>query len=309
MNDIEEKAPKSVYDLANELAEMKNTDVILYNGGIDRPHDNKFIKLFRGRICRENAHLYLITGGGNADAAYRISNCLQENYKHVSVIVPGFCKSAGTIICIGANLLIFNDLGEIGPLDVQLAKSDELWRTDSGLNLEMSLTVLKQKSLQMMEDIMISLTTKSGGRITTKTALQTACQLVDGLYGKIYAHIEPLQIGEVARSMQIAEEYGGRLNDRSKNLKAGALSELVAKYSTHGFVIDFKEASKLFTNVRKCTDLESSIAISLGDIAEMPISTTEPTIEFLSQQRRPKDADSKKGNISTGSSPAEGERT
>jgi ClpP class serine protease len=40
--------------------------------------------------------------------------------------VSGYCKSAGTLIALGANELAFGEHGELGPLDVQIAKRDEV---------------------------------------------------------------------------------------------------------------------------------------------------------------------------------------
>ena len=41
--------------------------------------------------------------------------------------IPRRCKSAGTLLLIGATSLIISDRGELGPLDVQLSKPDEIF--------------------------------------------------------------------------------------------------------------------------------------------------------------------------------------
>jgi len=46
--------------------------------------------------------------------------------------------------------------------------------------------------------------------------------------------------------MQIAYDYGERLNKMASSLKNGALVQLVSSYPSHGFVIDRKEAADLF---------------------------------------------------------------
>lgn len=54
----------------------------------------------------------------------------------------GYCKSAGTLLVLGGNELIFSIFGELGPLDVQIGKINELVGADSGLELNQSLEQL-----------------------------------------------------------------------------------------------------------------------------------------------------------------------
>jgi hypothetical protein len=139
------------------------------------------------------------------------------------VIISGSCKSAGTIVATGADEIVMSDNGELGPLDVQMTKPDELWQNESGLNIEDALDSLRKKALQTVEEFLISLTYKSGSRIRTITALETARDLVVGLYGKIFEQIDPIGVGEASRAMKLAIHYGNLLSAKSQNLKQGRL--------------------------------------------------------------------------------------
>jgi ClpP class serine protease len=96
------------------------------------------------RKRRKNAILILVTEGGDPDAAYRIARCFQEHYELFTCIVPGYCKSAGTLITIGAHELVMTDGGELGPLDIQMSKKDELWESQSGLTVAAALNALHE---------------------------------------------------------------------------------------------------------------------------------------------------------------------
>jgi ClpP class serine protease len=99
-------------------------DVFLYNGGIERSEDLRFIEFIADNKKHDALKLVLVTPGGNPDAAYKIARYIQSTYGDFHCFVPGFCKSAGTLLAIGANELIFSPYGELGPLDVQLTKAE-----------------------------------------------------------------------------------------------------------------------------------------------------------------------------------------
>jgi hypothetical protein len=68
-----------------------------------------------------------------------------------------------------------------------------------------------------------------------------------------------MKVGEIARALKVAEEYGTRLDAKSRNLKPGALDQLLASFPSHSFVIDYDEARDLFHSIRKPTPNESEL--------------------------------------------------
>jgi hypothetical protein len=273
---------QTVAKAATVLAEKLKADVIICNAGIYSPHDKHLIKLCGSQMRRENCALFLCTLGGDADAAYRIARCLQEKYKRLTVYVCGMCKSAGTIIAIGAHEIVMTDTGELGPLDVQLGKKDELGETDSGLTVLSAITTLEEKAFDLFESAFIKLKSRSGGRITLKTATALASQLSVGVISPIMGQIEPLHVGSVSRAMKIGLEYGERLAAKSKNAKANAIDNLTHKYPSHGFVIDRAEAKALFVNVRDVEHAEERNLIAvLGEVAGEP--GDPPLVGYISE--------------------------
>ncbi|MCI5120685.1 MAG: hypothetical protein D3908_05750, partial [Candidatus Electrothrix sp. AUS4] len=78
-------------------------EILLYYGDISREGYGKISTLYEqqdeknDKIC-----LILITDGGDPDAAYRIARATNHHFKHVEILIPDICKSAGTLLCIGA---------------------------------------------------------------------------------------------------------------------------------------------------------------------------------------------------------------
>jgi Serine dehydrogenase proteinase len=275
---------------AQQLASEHDADVLIYNGDIDQMSWRLFTDTVLGRRRSTNVILILTTPGGDPDAAFKIGRTLQNCYSHVTIFVPGWCKSAGTLVAIAAHELVIGDLGELGPLDIQIAKSDEIMELGSGLTVDAALKALELTASRMFINLLINLRRDTGGGVTTKTAADLAATMVTGLLEPVYRQIDPIKIGENSRAMNITKGYGSRLNHVSKNLRTPeALDFLVSAYPDHSFVIDRTEASGIFSKVLKPNELFTNLAEALGSEALLPtpgLARKEglPYIEYLSSE-------------------------
>lgn len=234
-------------------------DILLYKGeisyeGFDRiVHDAPETK--RGKIL-----LVLVTLGGDIDAAYRIAQYLRESYtEKLTVLVPSMCKSAGTLVCVGAHELVIGESGELGPLDVQVREKGELFSFHSGLAIPQALDYLGVAIRETLREIIVDVS--AGGGLGTERAAEIAIRTTVGAFEPIYSQINPERLGEVARLLDVTEDYAKRLQG---NLKQGALGTLLSGYSSHSYAIDRSEAEKLFESVRKPNRLEKALANELG---------------------------------------------
>lgn len=260
-----------------------DADVIAFSGPIDSPADEELIGQIEQFRSKPNIFLLLTTNGGSADAAYRIARCLQHGYRNGKVIlfVDTYCKSAGTLIALGADEIVMSDLAELGPLDVQMSKSDELAEMTSGLTPVQALNVLRDQTFETFEDHFLKLRFRSGLQITTKTALDIAARLTIGLFEKVYEQLDPMRLGEYQRAMLIAHEYGTRI--AQDNLKDDALNRLIASYPSHAFIIDREEASTLFCHVREPKEPEALLAAFIKPMAHAALRRQDGAeIQFLS---------------------------
>lgn len=202
-------------------------------------------------------------------------------------VIPGWCKSAGTLICIGAHNLLIGDLGELGPLDVQLAKPDELGLISSGLTIDSSFRSLQTVAFGMFETFMLEVIKKSGGIITTKTAAELSASLTTGLLSSIFGQMDPMKIGEDYRSTRIAEDYAARLDAHTHNLESdeevNAIELLVRGYPSHGFVIDRTEAAELFHNVAPIEGRLKDLIDLMGSTVIHPRST-QPFMAYVNTE-------------------------
>lgn len=235
--------------MGNAPAEHGYTnDVFMYYGDISRYGYSQVSTILEAQAPKtENACLILVTRGGDPDAGYRIARAFHHHYRCLEILIPDICKSAGTLVCIGAHKLIVGDRGELGPLDIQLSKPDEMFENMSGLDIIQSLNALEDQVLSSFRKYLLDI--RTGSHIRTSLAADIAAKLADGFVAPIASKIDPITLGEHQRAMQIAYSYGQRLNDKTRSLKNDSLVRMVSHYPSHGFVIDRKEAAELFERV------------------------------------------------------------
>ncbi|HXJ16030.1 MAG TPA: SppA protein, partial [Candidatus Polarisedimenticolia bacterium] len=167
---------------------------------------------------RRNCALILTTNGGDPDAAYIMVRFLKRTYENLTLYVFGYCKSAGTLLALGADEIVMGAFGELGPLDVQLSKKDEIGLRNSGLDIFMALNVVSTQAFYIFEQHFLELKRRSQGAITTKTAAHIATTVAARLLQPITAQIDPLRLGEMQRAVTIAKQYGERLGASSDSV-------------------------------------------------------------------------------------------
>lgn len=294
---------KQAIQIANEIAENSKSDVFLFNGLIDRSCDLEIIESIHQCRSRLNAILFLITNGGDPDSAYKIARYFQDRYEKFTVIVSGLCKSAGTLLAVGAHELAFAPYGELGPIDIQTYKVDNLAERQSGLTITEALENLVATAVESHGDTFSSIMRATGAVVSFQTASSAATELVNGLFAPIFAQIDPYDVGDKARSMRIAADYGERLSLRTGNLKKDALECLTRTYPSHSFVIDMSEARALFENVRELDDDEVRIVECLGRFVRVDVRGLgqKPEFRCISESAKREDnRDARKADIGRG---------
>ncbi|WP_414488427.1 SDH family Clp fold serine proteinase [Stenotrophomonas maltophilia] len=231
-------------------------DVIVINHRVSRDLHFKLSRTLQANAVNESCTVFLTTRGGDPNGGYRVARCLRHYYKHVRLVVPSRCKSAGTLIAIAANEVAIGDLGELGPLDIQVKKGSELEENSSGLDIQQALQAVTTHAQDAFYRLMLS--TREFG-LSTKLCAEFAATVTSGIVHPLMSQIDPLRVGEMQRATRVALEYGERLNTYARNLKQNALERLIGAYPAHGFVIDRKEAGELFTKVGHPTKEEQDL--------------------------------------------------
>lgn len=75
--------------------------------------------------------LILETPGGSGEVAEDMVQCLRSKYGEVGIIVPGYAKSAGTIMAMSANEILMDTTSSLGPIDAQIQWQGKVFSADA----------------------------------------------------------------------------------------------------------------------------------------------------------------------------------
>lgn len=254
-------------EIIDAVEEEYNADVYFYSAPIDDDGFGALTQSVATNKRKDRALLILVTNGGLANSAYQIARLLQTQYKHFILFLPSRCKSAGTLVALGANVLLMDAFSELGPLDVQLFKQNEIASRKSGLLSRSAFDAMADAAFELYERLMFSITLKSGGNVGFKLASELAASMASTMMSPVYAQMNPEVAGSENRDLNVAFEYGARLVEKSDNASLESVFKLVYGYPSHDFIIDADEANVLFDNVDYPSENLYKITEFLGDLS------------------------------------------
>lgn len=278
-------------ELSAKAASEEKGDIYLYNGPVNNVGYLQIVDAVSAPHHSRKAVLLITTYGGSAESGYRIARYFQRFYEEFWVYPTSVCASAGTLIAMGANGLYMAPFSELGPLDVQLAKRNELGEYKSGLVTKAALEKLRDEALWFWENFMLEIKRKGGRNLTFDTCSNIATAVCSAVFGELYKKIDPEILGQDDRDLKVAQEYGNRLARRGGNISEESIKKLVHDYPSHDFVIDSDETETLFNRVELPSESLMQVALGLAGrafltsrakvdavrIASAPAETTSET--------------------------------
>jgi endogenous inhibitor of DNA gyrase (YacG/DUF329 family) len=117
-------------------------DVLVYAADMDKPNTPPALLAiaysdlvpFYDQLSNLNGSqldLILETGGGSGEVAEDIVRSLHDKYEEVAVIVPGWAKSAGTIIAMAGDEILMESGSALGPIDAQISWQGKVFSADA----------------------------------------------------------------------------------------------------------------------------------------------------------------------------------
>jgi ClpP class serine protease len=68
----------------------------------------------------EEIDIILETPGGSGEVAEDIVRIIRNKFSKVGFIIPGWCKSAGTIMALSGDEILMDESSALGPIDAQI---------------------------------------------------------------------------------------------------------------------------------------------------------------------------------------------
>lgn len=204
--------------------------------------------------------LVIQSSGGDIHAAYQMMSLLRNAVKkegELVACVPRKAQSSATLLCLGCDQIMLDELGTLGPLDAQIRVGlTEVGTPDysSALHLLKGLDRLQEFSLDTLSRAAAMLYDNQMRR--NDDILKYGIEFSRGITAPLFERIESHKIGYWEQMLKTGEEYGRRLLHRGKLLKqipkaerAGHIDRvirtLVNDYPSHEFVLDVPELQSL----------------------------------------------------------------
>lgn len=111
-------------DLIREYQNVTGANLIVIIDQIFADNMTLVEELLTGIEPGKELHVILASPGGDGETAIRIVRALQERADGLTILLPDMAKSAATILCLGADKLVFGPGGDLGPVDPQMRYSN-----------------------------------------------------------------------------------------------------------------------------------------------------------------------------------------
>ena len=184
--------------------------------------------------------LILYTSGGDTSAAWNLVNLIQIFCDEFEIIAPGKCRSAGTLISLGADRIVMTKQATLGPIDPAI--QHPLGPPIPGASPEARAQVSVEAVYGYLDAV--------------KACSQDESLRVQALLD-LSNKVHPLVLGQIFRSRQQIRDLAKRLlprhsNDSDKVKKI--IDFLCSESGSHDYTINRREAKQLGLNIENCTE-------------------------------------------------------
>ena len=238
----------------------------------------------------EELDLVIDSHGGNIHAAYQVIELLRLHARRVHACVPFYAKSAATLLCLGAEEIVVDDLAQLGPLDTQIYEEKKGGKGEftSALNPFKTLEQLQTFSLETLDIATKTIIVRSG--MDLDECLKHAIEFVRSTTGSLFTQLNPEKFGEYSRALAVGTEYGSRLLRRftswDDEKRMEILEKLVHGYPSHEYIIDYHELKEMGFNVSLFVDSERAAVQKLFDILPVEKTVVDLTLPEETQNRK-----------------------
>lgn len=111
------KKPLIIY--ASDFLNTKKAAFVGPDMSIDWQDKLGFIEVTKS-IKEKSVDIVIHSPGGSADAVESLVDILRSKFDDITFIIPNIAKSAATMLALSGNLLIMDEMSELGPIDPQL---------------------------------------------------------------------------------------------------------------------------------------------------------------------------------------------
>ncbi len=209
----------------------------------------------------EDLDILLHTHGGDPDSAYLIAQVIRDYSNNVTFLIPICANSAGTLICLCANKILFGDYAVLSSIDIHYNEETELVNIDYFMQFA-------RDCREMIEEMFVD------------EGYENAETNVEGdLLTTMVKDVGTLRIGKYYRERNLTGSYARRLmydymfadNPNKENLTDDIVEEILYKNPSHDYRMDYNICKTLGLPVERMGDQEHEKSVELvSKLKELP---------------------------------------
>src|SRR5260370_32974393 len=121
------------------IAQLRGRDVLVFAADINKnisqiSIDYSDLLPFTDQLSNlkgKQLDLILETPGGSGEVAEDLVKAMRGQFEHVAIIVPGYAKSAGTIMAMAGDEIVMGPHSGLGPIDAQIFYQGKRFSADA----------------------------------------------------------------------------------------------------------------------------------------------------------------------------------
>ena len=260
-------------DCANAFANARGRPAVFML--LSEQMSRKHVHQLRSELSEhkfDELDLVIQSYGGDIHAAYQLAVLLRLHADRVFACVPSYAISAATLLCVGADRIVLDEVAQLGPLDAQVVERREGGeiRFTSALNPFNTLERLQYFALETLDLATKMMTRRS--RMRLGECLKHSTKFVQCTTRPLFSQLDPEKLGEYSRALAIAKGYGERLLRKSQqwndSQRLAVIEQLVHRYPSHDYIIDYEELIGMGFDVSMFDASERSAVQELIDFGE-----------------------------------------
>jgi ATP-dependent protease ClpP protease subunit len=123
------------------ISTIRERDILVYSSDLNKNNapteiDYSDLLPFSDQLSNlkgDSIDIILETPGGFAEVVEDLVKLIRSRYEKVGIIVPGYCKSAGTIFAMAGDEILMGPMSALGPIDAQIMFNNKRWSADAFL--------------------------------------------------------------------------------------------------------------------------------------------------------------------------------
>jgi hypothetical protein len=227
-----------------ELQALRGNPLIVYSSTINGDSVDRLYECLRQMGTTPHLDLVLSTTGGVVTVARRLALLLHEYTQHLTILVPYYARSAGTLLCLSANELVMGQMAELGPIDAHMSPS-----AAPPSDAPPTISAEDIRTFRLMAEDWFGVKRK-------KDRLQVLALVAQRVF--------PTSLSSFYRSERLTrlaaqELLRYQLPDAEESVHKRIVDQLVGGYDAHDHIITRNEARTLGLQVRFASDSEEAL--------------------------------------------------